>query len=511
MDLPGMTRRRFLAAAGAGAVGTGLAMGGGPGRWLVERALAAASTGSLSDIDHVVILIQENRSFDHYFGMLPGVNGYGNSSVGQPADLLQSTIDPSTGATLLAGYRSMYPFHFDTTTGTQPGACLNDIDHGWPVQHQAWDNGANDRFLLAHLQANGPSIGTNTMGYYLRADLPFYWDLANAFTVCDNYFCSVLGPTDPNRLYSMSATIDPDGHHGGPLVETLDPVSRTANAGKFTWTTMPEVLSSHGVTWKVYATPDGQLDNVLGYFKAYYGDPMLYANAFTPSFPGTFQADVAAGQLPQVSWVLAPLAQSEHPGAPPTLGEDAVYQLLAPLVANQALWEKTAVFVTFDENGGFFDHVVPPTPPAGTAGEFLAAPLPAAAGGVAGPIGLGFRVPTLVISPFATGGYVCSKTFDHTSILKFLAARFAANGVTVPNISAWRNATVGDMTAAFNPTLASAPPLTPPAVADPNLVSECATNGPAGTVDHGQPYPPPPPGAPAPQQPAGTRSPSPGF
>src|SRR5205085_9983779 len=122
--------------------------------------------------------------------------------------------------------------------------------------------------------------------------------------------------------------------------------------------------------------------------------------------------------------------------------------VLNTLVSNPSLWAKTALFITYDENGGFFDHVPPPTPATGTAGEYLTvSPLPSDAGGVTGPIGLGFRVPTLVVSPFSRGGYVSSGVFDHTSLLRFIETRF---GAEVPNLSAWRRSVTGDLTRAFN-------------------------------------------------------------
>jgi phospholipase C len=212
---------------------------------------------------------------------------------------------------------------------------------------------------------------------------------------------------------------------------------------------MPEQLQAKGVSWKVYASPDGNFgDNVLPYFKQYQANATLAANALLPSFPGTFQTDCLLGTLPQVSWVLAPLLLTEHPPAPVEWGQYATATVLQALTSKPSLWAKTALFITFDENGGFFDHVPPPTAPAGTAGEYLTvSPLPSDAGGVSGPIGLGFRVPMLVASPFARGGFVCSDTFDHTSTLRFLETRFRAE---VPNLSAWRRSVTGDLTTAFN-------------------------------------------------------------
>jgi len=469
------TRRELLRAGAVGGAALGLsAVVQHP---VVSRALAASTAceGKLDDIEHVVFLVQENRSFDNYFGSYRGVSGF--------ADPHPLRLDDGSGLTVFAqpgyphGYDGdhLYPFHFDSYAN---GECTNDIDHGWGPQHTSWDGGKLDAFVSAHLKANGSANGPLTMGYYTRKDLSFYYALADAFTICDHYHCSVLGPTDPNRLYTISATLDPDGHDGGPLVETLV-ANRVLNFGKFTWKTMPEVLQEAGISWKVYGSADGHLgDNVLPYFKQYYTNPALAANAFTPSYPGTFQSDVATGMLPQVSWVLAPLVNSEHPPAAPEFGEVVAANVLGTLVSNPSLWAKTALFITYDENGGFFDHVPPPTPSSGTAGESLTVePLPSAASGVTGPIGLGFRVPMLVVSPFSRGGFVCSEIFDHTSMLRFLETRF---GAEVPNLSSWRRSVTGDMTSAFNfaRIALSVPSLPAPSAADPRVTtSSCAVVG----------------------------------
>ena len=164
----------------------------------------------LTDIEHVIIFIQENRSFDHYFGSYRGVRGFSDQS----AALQQP--DPANTTNAPVGF--LLPFHLDTATTN--AACTHDITHDWVPQHQSWDNGAMDGFVSSRL-----SIDANdailAMGYYTRADLPYYYALADAFTICDNYFCSVMGPTDPNRLYSMAASLDPDGTNGGPILQTI--------------------------------------------------------------------------------------------------------------------------------------------------------------------------------------------------------------------------------------------------------------------------------------------------
>jgi phospholipase C len=465
-----LTRREVLR--GGAAVGTSAILANS----LIARALAnSPRCGSLSDIEHVVILIQENRSFDHYFGSYRGVTGF--------ADPNAPALNDGSGLKVFAqpGYSGgfagdhLYPFHLDSSKN---GECTNDINHSWGPQHTYWDSGKMDAFVKGHLAVDGSANGPLTMGYYTRADLSFYYALADAFTLCDHYFCSVIGPTDPNRLYTVSATLDPAGTNGGPILSTSP--TRVERFGKLSWTTMPEQLQARGVSWKVYGDPDGHYgDNVLPYFKQYQTNPALAANALTPTYPGTFQSDVASGALPQVSWVLAPLISSEHPPAPEEYGEVVAAQVLNTLVSNPAVWSKTALFITYDENGGFFDHVPPPTAPSGTPGEYLTVnPLPSDAAGVAGPIGLGFRVPMLVVSPFSRGGFVCKNTFDHTSLLRFLETRF---GVEVPNLTNWRRATVGDLTAALNLVKVnqSVPSLPQPSATDSRVtMSSCATSAP---------------------------------
>jgi phospholipase C len=465
-----LTRREALR--GGAAVGASALLANS----LITRALAnPPQCGSLGDIQHVVILIQENRSFDHYFGSYRGVTGF--------ADPSALPLNDGSGLTVFAqpgypgGYAGghLYPFHLDSYSG---GECTNDINHSWGPQHNYWDGGRMDAFVSGHLAVDGAGNGPLTMGYYTRADLSFYYALADAFTICDHYFCSVIGPTDPNRLYTFSAWLDPAGTQGGPILSTSS--TRIERFGTLTWTTMPEQLQAAGVSWKVYGDPDGNYgDNVLPYFKQYQTNAVLAAGALTPTYPGTFQSDVAAATLPQVSWVLAPLISSEHPPAPEEYGEVVAANVLNTLVSNPSVWSKTALFITYDENGGFFDHVPPPIPPAGSGGEYLTVnPLPSDASGIAGPIGLGFRVPLLVVSPFSRGGFVCSQTFDHTSLLRFLETRF---GTEVPNLTNWRRSITGDLTSAFNfvEVDTSVPSLPQPSATDSRVtMSSCAYSAP---------------------------------
>jgi phospholipase C len=452
-----ITRRQALR--GAGAAGLGLTAASLGLDSLLAKAATASAHGSLKDIKHVVILIQENRSFDHYFGTLSGVNGFG-------AKHSRSVFYQK------ANGKTIHPFHL-------PNDCLPDLTHDWGPQHQSWDHGKMDGFLRAHEAADPSGVGPETMGYYDRSDLPFYYALADAYTICDAYHCSVLGPTDPNRLMSMSASIDPAGKHGGPLVQTLTS-TRNQYAGKFTWPTMPERLTAHGVTWKVYNSPElGILDSVLPYFKAYQdknGEP--YKRGIAPTYPDDFMSDLANNSLPEVSWIGASIGDSEHPEfSGGQNGEVVVRQIFEALVNHPSIWQHTALFFTYDENGGFFDHVNPPTAPRGTPGEYLTvSKLPSAAAGIRGPIGLGFRVPMLVISPFSRGGLLCSDRFDHTSTLRFLETRF---GVEVPNLSKWRREHTGDLTSAFN--FAARPRPARPSLPTPGLDHCKSRNPPSNT------------------------------
>jgi phospholipase C len=490
MPLRDLSRRELIKLGGAAAVtelsGLLLRGCGTVGRVSNPSSGPASSCGSkLTDIEHVVIFIQENRSFDHYFGSYRGVRGFADQSLAFQQPDSANMNNPPIGV--------LEPFHLDISTTN--AACTHDISHAWVPQHQSWNNGSMNGFVNSRLPIDA-NDAVLTMGYYTRADLPFYYAIADTFTICDNYFCPVMGPTDPNRLYSMAASIDPDGKNGGPLLETLG-LNRSSFFGRLTYTTMPEQLQARGISWKVYTSPDANIlntifsDNVLSYFKNFQ-DPAspLYQNAFGPQFPADFLADAASGNLPQVSWVLASVVDTDHPPGPSVFGESTLSAMLAALALNPSHWAKTVLFVTYDENGGFFDHVPPLTAPPGTPGEYLTAPAvpdPTAAGTFPGPIGLGFRVPMLILSPFSRGGFVSSDLFDHTSILRFLETRF---GAEVPNLSAWRRATVGDLTSALNFAAPdqSIPALPSPVQAIPQIIQECVASL-AGT----NPYPVPTP------------------
>jgi phospholipase C len=507
-----MTRRDLLKSLGFTAAAGALAGSAahltrttGSANALARLAAATAPAGSdLGAIDHIVFLMMENRSYDHYFGAYPRGRGFDD----HPADSYGVFAQAYPGGTALKPPGVLFPFHLLQSAGEE---CTDDLTHDWGPQHLCWDNGKMDAFVSTHTSSTYEGAdGAMTMGYYLRQDLPFYWALADNFTLLDAYHSSILGPTHPNRLMANSGTIDPAGTNGGPVTDT----NATPDAlWQCTWPTMQEVLQDAGVPWKVYSPSNADLaapyldlvsqptwdpalynpignpevmvasDHVLPYFSAF-RNPLspLYTKAFTPTFPNDFVADVASGGLPSVSWIIPALGFDDHPSSSPDQGQYFVSLVLNALTANKAVWSKTALFLMYDENDGWFDHVPPPTPPAGTPGEYLTASPsstlePGYASqdlGIAGPLGLGVRVPALMISPFSRGGHVASQVFDHTSQLKLVAERF---GVTVPNVSAWRKATVGDLTSTLflSATNTSVPALPVPPVPTVQLSGTCST------------------------------------
>jgi phospholipase C len=438
-----------------------------------EASAVAPAGGDIGAIEHIVFLMLENRSYDHYFGAYHRGLGFDD----HPKDSLGVFAQDYPGGTGLSPRKKLLPFHLETSIGED---CTNDLTHNWGPQHECWNRGKMNRFVTTHTSKSneGNPDGAMTMGYYLRRDLEFHWSLADNFTLCDHYHCSILGPTHPNRVMANSGTINPAGGHlGGPITDTNPNPDVLWSCH---WTTVQELLQDKGVSWKVYSpsnakttgkykmlseyqtwspsiyNPNGNelimllSDHVLPYFKAFENPhTALHKNAFSPTFPNDFMSDVKTGTLPKVSWLIPPIGFDEHPSAPPQQGMWFTQQVLDALMSNKKVWSKTALFVMYDENDGWFDHVPPPTAPRGTPGEWLTVPksqLSVETNGIRGPLGLGIRVPMLVVSPFSRGGHIASEVFDHTSQLKLLSERF---GIDVPNVSKWRLDTVGDLTSAL--------------------------------------------------------------
>ena len=394
----------------------------------LRRVLAASSEphGSFNDIKHVVLLMQENRSFDHYFGTLAGVRGFDDPQAIQIKNGRSVFYQPDPENP--DGY--LLPFHLDTHKSTAQK--IPSTSHAWSVQHAAWNNGKMDNWVPAHRKADGVN-GPYVMGYHKRADIPFQFALAEAFTICDSYHCSVFGPTWPNRMYWMTGTIDPEGKNGGPIIGNDEPKEG------YRWTTYAERLEKAGISWKVYQQEDNYGCNVLENFKVFKEaniNSPLYKKGMIRGSEGQFEYDAINDKLPAVSWIIPTSFQSEHPDYMPADGAAFVASKIDAIAANPEVWAKTVFILNYDENDGIFDHVAPPVPEAGTELEFVNGE----------PIGGGFRVPCIIVSPWTAGGLVCSERFDHTSPLQFLE-KFT--GVREPNISQWRRDTFGDLTSAF--------------------------------------------------------------
>ncbi|MET9918686.1 phosphocholine-specific phospholipase C [Streptomyces sp. NPDC006435] len=495
--MTGIDRRRFLQIAGAA---TGFAALSGS----IDRAAAipaARRSGTVQDIEHIVVLMQENRSFDHYFGSMKGVRGFGD-----PRPVTLPSGKPVWHQTSFG--KETLPYHPDAENlGMQ---FIAGLDHDWAGGHSAFNNGKYDNWI--------PAKGTGTMAYLTREDIPFHYALADRFTVCDDYHCSFIGATDPNRYYMLSGHVGNDGTGGGPVLGNQE-------AG-YGWTTYAERLEKAGVSWKVYQDIGDGLDAAGSWgwtddaYRGNYGDnSLLYFNNYRNAKPGDplyekartgtnakagegyfdiLKADVKAGKLPQISWIAAPEAFSEHPNWPANYGAWYISHVLDALTSNPDVWSRTALFITYDENDGYFDHVVPPYPPA-SANQGLSTvdtALDHYKGSIwyaAGPYGLGQRVPMIVVSPWSTGGYVCSETFDHTSILRFMEKRF---GVTETNISPWRRAICGDLTSAFDFSLRDT---------DPADLPDTAGYAPPDRDRHNSYVPKPPAQGVLPRQEAGAR------
>ncbi|GGM82315.1 phospholipase C, phosphocholine-specific [Terrabacter tumescens] len=444
-----LDRRRFLRIAGGAAAAT----------MLNESIARAASipanraTGSLKDVEHIVVLMQENRSFEHYLGSLRGVRGFGDPHpVRLPSG--KNVWHQSDGT------RDVLPFH--PTVDDLGAAFLEGLPHSWTDGQAAVNKGQYDGWV--------PAKGTTTMAHLERQDAAFHYALADAFTVCDAYYCSFIGNTDPNRYYLWSGWTGNDGKGGGPVLYN-DELG-------YDWRTYPERLEQAGVSWKVYQDEGTGLDGAGSWgwtsdpYIGNYGDnSLLYFNRYRDAKPGDplyerarrgtkardgqdyfelLRRDVEAGTLPSVSWVAAPEAFSEHSNWPTNYGAWYISKVLDTLTSNPEVWAKTVLLITYDENDGFFDHLVPPHPNSpvipgastvSTVDEFY--------DGEHGPgaYGMGPRVPMFVVSPWSTGGWVSSETFDHTSVIRLMETRF---GVKEPNITPWRRSVAGDLTSAFD-------------------------------------------------------------
>jgi len=463
-----LTRRQFVASAASLAGAAGLA--GVLPRSLARVAAATPPGGfDLSQVKHLVFQMQENRSFDHYFGTYPGARGFSDPTAMRlpTGRTVFQQPDPANPD----GY--IEPYHMSTiTTGA---AAVPSLSHGWREQHASWNHGTMDGWLHTHIACDGATNGSFTMGYYTEEDIPFHWALAQSFRLLDNYHSSALGPTDTNRLFWQHGGNDPQGKAGGPVLESNGVTDLTYESG-------PETLLSAGITCKWYGRSGWPIGAATRYFRKFRTTGLVPVALYNSSLPngtlfgdGTqggigdpakptpasnrdlaFEEDCANGVLPDVSFIGS--KADEHPPHIPAAGAQFLASKLEALAASDDLWHTTVFVISYDENDGFFDHVAPPTPdPREFPEEFVHVTSPAGTPGGGLPVGAGFRVPAFIISPWTVGGRIFSEISDHTSCLQLIEAVAAAGGlsgngpVTFPNISRWRRKTFGDLTAALRP------------------------------------------------------------
>ncbi|MGW1895823.1 phosphocholine-specific phospholipase C [Streptomyces sp. NPDC002004] len=477
---PEISRRRVMAL-GGGALGAAVA-----GSFLppsVQQALAQEPPkGGLDAIEHVVILMQENRSFDHYFGTLRGVRGFSDRNAVRLPDGAPVFEQPGPMRTVL-------PFAVRDAAAAQHKDLqyIGALDHSWSGGATAWRDGWTDRWVTAKTAA--------TMAYYTRDAIPLHYELADTFTVCDAYHSSIHSSTSPNRnhLWSGKTGYEADGRRA----VGNDAYDEGTHPG-YGWGTYAERLERAGISWQTYTEWENFTDNQIEFFTTFKaiarkvlagvnagtgnGEAAdTYMEAFyarvrdaggdaergallaaldkgaagltdaerslferglrrvpTGKLAETFAEDVARGRLARVSYLVPSAVDSEHPSvSSPVHSATIVYKVLDALASHPEVWRRTAVFINYDENDGFFDHVPPPVP----------APEDPEERWQGLPTGLGMRVPMLVVSPWTVGGYVCSEVFDHTSVIRFLEKW---TGVHEPNIGTWRRTVTGDLTGAFD-------------------------------------------------------------
>ena len=538
---------------------------------VIQRALAInPEPGStFYDAEHIVFLMQENRSFDHQLGNLQGVRGYNDPRA------IQLPTGNKVFMQTNANGDTYGPFHLDVKDTSI--AWMGSLPHNWTDQTDAMNGGKYDRWLDVK-RAHNPAYANIplTMGYCDRSDFPFYYSLADAFTVCDQSFCSSITGTHSNRHYWMTGTVRESNKP--EAIAHLWNVNDYNNP-TLAWKTFPERLDENDISWKVYQneltigyginTPGSDWlsnfgTNVLEYYKQYNvnlhagaiantqekkknlqkiiadleknndadsaarlvaakrllanfergenshtsadfnklspNQQQLNNNAFVTNIndpyyhdlttlkysdKGTdreldipagdvfhqFREDVKNGTLPTVSWLMPPANFSDHPGEP-WFGPWYVSEAMEILLQNPEVWKKTIFIVTFDENDGYFDHVPPfvvPNPYKEGTGkvsqgidpkmDFVTRdqqtnPSSQEKNLREAPIGLGYRVPMIIASPWTRGGFVCSEVFDHTSSIQFVEnfvrMKFRKN-IKEENITQWRRTICGDLTSAFRP------------------------------------------------------------
>jgi phospholipase C len=503
-----INRRTFLQLTGATALTTLEAN--------IAKALAIPAnnqTGTIKDVEHIVILMQENRPFDHHFGTIRGVRGFSDPRAvkinlplknGSGTTPVSVFLQPAGAANMAAGFSVpgpsdgvdvIPPFRVNPNSVSPGlknlgGTYLPGTGHSWSGIHKAWNQGQYDNWAAQQ--------GPIAMNYMTRDDVPYHCALADAFTVGDAYFCAVMGPTNPNRDYMWTGCIGnlsnlgaggTDGHGAGPV--TYNGLS--VNGAYFVWKTYPERLQAAGVSWKIYQDLAGATfapdfgDGTSNMFAGNYGDDTLlyfnqYATAPTNSplfqnactgtqilniIPGAgaspqdwrawaehlfddFQSDVQSGKLPQVSWIVAPQGYTEHSDTPMNYGAWYISKIFDILVSNPEVFSKTVFIVNYDEADGSFDHLVPPSPPQTPANGASTVSIENEIVTTSTPNG---PIGLAQRVPFIAISPWSKGGFVNSQVFDHSSViQFIEKrfGVHEPNISPWRRAVTGDLTSMFD-------------------------------------------------------------
>ena len=436
---------------------------------------ALAADSGLKKLDHIVLFMQENRAFDHYFGTMAGVRGFKDPNVhiskNTGKNVFHQPVNGSIKKVSGGGHNTDYnppkdvkelPYWYIAHEGGEwhrRSQCMLPGSNAWQQNHAAWNDGEIDQWA----QVNTPY----SIGYYRRQDVPVHFALAEGFTLGDSYYEGAISSTDPNRVTWFSGTINANGSTlggntslGGTIIDNnRTPTCLKADDGSpfscrpLHWKTIPEYLQDAGISWQVYQDFDNFGCDTLVQWKQYQDAARhkteLAQRAVT--FPGLdkFYKDAMEGNLPAVSYIIPPTDLSEHP--PYTPNDGAWFQRkVAEAVMNGKNWNSTALIISYDETGGWADHVMAPHAPKGTPGEWIEDPYNVDLG--MQPTGPGFRLPFYIISPFTRGGGVFTEHTSHESQILFLEKWSAAKGKPWKSheMNKWRREQLSDLVKAFD-------------------------------------------------------------
>lgn len=424
----------------------------------------------------VLINKSENRAFDHYYGTMAGVRGFADANVGMNGNVTIFNQKTDKG-----GVSYVKPWHLNYLGGDWPKKteCIYSGSNSWTENHKAWNHGTNDMWAL---EQNPYSIG-----YFRKEDIPLHWALADSYTIADHYYESVMASTSPNRVFLISGSINAPGgpqrpdEGGNPYIDNNENpgCENGINCYPLKWTTTGEKYEEAGVSWNVFQdVGDNFDDNPYAWFeqfqKAKEGSP-LNKKGMVGEALNTFYERAANGTLPQVSLIVGPAEQSEHTPYSPADGA-YLHRKIAEAVINSPKYSKTALIVSYDETGGWYDHLNPFHSPKDTPAEWFVDPYGGTGDTIVGP---GFRVPFFIVSPWTRKGGVYTEHSDHSSQILFIEKWLAAKGknVTTEEMVHWRRQHMGDLVSAFdfeNPDF-SVPDLPPAPKPDNNGKGHCAT------------------------------------